>query len=337
MPYIKKLVIENACQFKDETMEYMIDKATQLQFLQLYAANLVSDKMWHKLFQVRGQNFETVKLQWLDASFDDEAVHELAVNCTNLKRLKFKLCRKISAKGVECIAKIPTLEHLSLELSHEVLCEQLIQLIRSVGPNLRTLSLERFADADDDLLATIHTVCHKLSKLRFSANDVCTDAGFTALFTDWANPPLEFADLNGTRDVDNTRPDGPQEPNGLASEGFKALMAHSGELLKHLNISSCRHISHSAFCSVFDGERQYPALLDIDLSFCGAVDTFIVAGIFKSCPALQKLIAFGRFKVEDVVVPAGIVLIGVPNAHDAIEQHGENRYSVDEALGAMMD
>ena len=35
------------------------------------------------------------------------------------------------------------------------------------------------------------------------------------------------------------------------------------------------------------------------------------------------MIAFGCFRIENVTVPKGVALIGVPKAHDAIEQFGD--------------
>jgi DNA repair protein RAD7 len=100
-------------------------------------------------------------------------------------------------------------------------------------------------------------------------------------------------------------------------------MSHSGSRLEFLDISSCRHISHATFTEVFDGTRQYPHLGEINLSFCPVVDTAIVAGVFRSCPNIKKVVTFGCFQVADVLVPRGIVLIGAPKAQDQIEQFGE--------------
>jgi len=257
-------------------------------------------------------------------------------HCPNISRLKLELCRRIGQPAVEAIAEMPNLEHVSLQIGREVDNGALLKLIASRGEHLRTLSLEKFLDADDVVLEAIHRLCRKLSKLRFSENDTATDAAFTALFTDWANPPLNFVDFNSTRDIDNNNADGPEKPTGLASNAFRALMTHSGSALRHLDISSCRHIDLPAFIDVFNGSLMYPDLEHINVSFCNKVDTTVVAGIFKSCPNLKKLVAFGCFDVADVVVPRNIALIGVPTAQDAIEQYGVG-IDVEEALGRMID
>ena len=174
------------------------------------------------------------------------------------------------------------------------------------------------------MLDTIHNTCRKLQKFRFTETHECSDAGYVKLFSEWANPPLIYIDLNSLRDMDNANPDGPgEEPIGLASAGFREMMVHSGSRLEFLDIASCRHISHEAFTDVFDGVRQYSHLREINLSFCPVVDTQIVAGIFRSCPHIEKVVTFGCFLVEDVVVPRGIVLIGAPRAGDQLEQFGD--------------
>ncbi|KAL9079008.1 MAG: hypothetical protein Q9157_002065, partial [Trypethelium eluteriae] len=232
----------------------------------------------------------------------------------------------MGASSIQGLASLPagTLRHLSLHTTQEVPPGVLVSLIQHHGPHLETLSLERFVDADDSVLATIHEHARHLRKLRFSDNDLVTDAAYASLFASWANPPLHTIDLSSTRDIDNNNPTGPEDsPVGLASAGFTALMAHSGPALRHLDVASCRHISHAAFAAAFDPadiKCRYPELRSVNISFCNTVDTGIVAGIFRCAPRLEKVVAFGCFKIEDVSVPRGITLIGVPRAQDAIER-----------------
>lgn len=314
----------------------MLDRCHNLRHLQLYAANLVSDDGWNKLFRQAGEKLEVVKLSWLDAAFDDSSVREMVRGCPNLSRLKLKLCRRIGEDAVVAISDIANLEHLSLLMSKQVSNNALIELVSKRGSSLRTLSLEKFMDADDAFFTAIHNTCKQLSKLRVTENDTATNAAFVALFTEWSNPPLSFIDFNSNRDVDNNNPDGPELAIGLATTGFKAMMAHSGPGLKHLDISSCRHIELSAFMDVFNGSNNYPALEYINVSFCNRIENTVIAGIFRSCPKLKKLVAFGCFDIQDVVVPRNITLIGVPRAQDAIEQHGVG-IDVDEALQRMVE
>jgi len=327
-PTVKKLSLRNCCQFKDSNVDYMIEKGKHLEEIQLLGANLVANDKWIELFIARGQDLKALKVEWLDAAFDDQAIEALSTFCPNLERLKIERCKKLGEDSIDAIARMEHLQHLTLRFYSEIPHQKLINLITSVGANLRTLCLEHFLDAsnepNDAVLETIHNTCTKLRKFRFTENNECSDAGYVNLFSNWSNPPLYYADINSTRDMDNTNPDGPDdEPIGLASNGFRELMAHSGSRLEFLDISSCRHISHEAFAEVFDGNKQYPHLAEINLSFCPVVDTQIIAGIFRSCPSIKKVVTFGCFQVEDVVVPRGIVLIGAPKAQDQIEQFGE--------------
>ncbi|KAF2748941.1 RNI-like protein [Sporormia fimetaria CBS 119925] len=328
VPNIRKLALRNCCQFKDSNMEYMIEKAQRLTDIQLLGANLVSNDKWIDLFIARGHDLKSLKVEWLDAAFDDQAVEALVTFCPNIERLKIERCKQLGVESIDALTRLHKLQHLTLRFFQEVPIERVINLIGHVGANLRTLCLEHFLDGSDEpndnILEAIHTTCHKLEKFRFTENHECTDQGYTNLFTGWANPPLRYADVNSTRDLDNANPEGPQDnPVGLATNGFLALMQHSGSALEFLDISSCRHIGYEAFAHIFDGEKQYPRLQEINLSFCPVVDTQIVAGIFRSCPKIKKVVTFGCFQVMDVVVPSGIVLIGAPKAQDAIEQFGE--------------
>jgi DNA repair protein RAD7 len=320
----------------------LIEKAKSLVDIQLLGANLVANDKWIELFIARGQDLKSLKLEWLDAAFDDQAVEGLTTFCPKIERLKLERCKKLGVDSIDAIARLEHLEHLTLRYYEQIPHEKLIHLITSVGAHLRTLCLEHFLDSSsdptDDVLDAIHNTCRHLRKFRFTENHECTDDGYVNLFSNWSNPPLHYVDVNSLRDLDNTNPEGPEDyPIGLASGGFQALMAHSGSRLEYLDISSCRHISHATFTDIFDGTKQYPHLSEINVSFCPVVDTAIIAGIFRSCPQLKKVVTFGCFEVADVVVPRGIVLIGAPKAQDQIEQFGDTVMEFQEEMQREMD
>lgn len=323
VPNVQNLNLRNAGQFKDEVIDYILERDSHLKNLQLEAANLVTNEKWVQLFMRGGERLESLKLSWLDYSMDDGTFSSVIRHCPNLRRLKVKKCFRLGDAALDAITKLKHLEHLSLRFPTASSSDALAGLVSSIGPSLRTLSLEGFSDADNEVLSNMHMACTQLSKLRFTENDTCTDEGFAALFTEWSNPPLAFIDLSSNRSVDYAAPDGPDEPVGLASDGFEALMNHSGPRLERLDISSCRHITYESFSSIFNGKNQYPFLKEINISFLTKIDTSIVAGMFRSCPQLIKVTAFGCFNVVDVAVPKGVALIGVPNAQDALVKEGD--------------
>lgn len=324
MPLLVHVNLRFAGQMKDKALEYMMERQVKLKHLELDAANLVSDGCWRQLFITLGSQLERLRLSNLDSSLDDETVEIMSRQCPNLRRLKLKQCWKIGDKALVALADLTNLEHLSLDLLQEVKPEHVVNLVEKLGPNLRTLSLQGFHDSDDALLDAIHRRCSRLEKLRLSDNAICTDKGYVSLFSNWSNPPLKFADFSSTRDIDNSNPDGPQDPVGLASQGFVSLMEHSGSRVEKLNISSCRHISRDAFETVFGDGRVYPALKEFDISFQTVMDDFLVTSIFKCCPSMKKLIAFACFKVNNVRVPAGVALLGGLRAQDSIILEGDN-------------
>lgn len=318
MPALTNVNLRFAGQLKDSVIDYMLHRNLEISHLQLDAANLVSDLRWRQVFQKLGRRLETLRLSNLDYSLDDETVEVLCRFCTGLRRLKLHHCWKLSDRSLQAISTLPSLEYLSLNLVQETKSENLLELVSKVGPKLRTLSLQGFPHADDTLLGVIHEKCRFLSKLRFSDNSVCTDKGFTKLFEKWPNTPLVFVDLSSTRDVDNTNPDGPKDAVGLASNGFIALMGHSGSTIQKLNIASCRHISYAAFEEVFAEGKSYPNLKEMDVSFHTVMDDYLVGRIFRSCPAIQQLVAFACFSVRQARIPQGVSLIGGLHAQDPI-------------------
>lgn len=325
----------------------MLEKSRQVTFFQLYGANLITDKMWQTFFAQYGHKLRTLRLQWLDASFTDETLDTMVANCPNLEQLKLKYCRKLTSAFVPSLQRFKKLTALSLRFSHSPDSQELIPLIQSLGPNLRTLSLENCMEVDDELVDAIRGSCSRLSKFRLSGIENITDAALVSMFSSkrkaksstdgTAVPSLVHVDLSSARDMDYNNPDGPlDDPIGLSSSAFKALMMHSGSTLRTLDMASCRHVSHGALCDAFGPrDRAYPELESINVAFCSGVDTAVIRGIFASCPKIKKIIAFGCFKIEDVVVPAGVALIGVPRAQEVIEKVGEAGVDLDKALSFM--
>ncbi|KAL4794153.1 hypothetical protein BDV19DRAFT_390431 [Aspergillus venezuelensis] len=310
MPALTSVNLRFAGQLKDRVIDYMLERDLKIKHLELDAANLVSDTRWRQIFQKLGNNLETLRLSNLDFSLDDETVEIMCKSCPSLRRLKLSQCWKMSDCSLQAISTLVSLEHLSLNMIKDTNPENLLELVSKIGSNLRTLSLQGFPLADDALLELIHDKCRHLSKLRFSDNSTCTDKGFTKLFDNWSNSPLEIVDLSSTRDVDNSNPDGPTDATGLASHGFVALMRHSGSTVRKLNIASCRHISYAAFEEVFAEGKTYPNLKEVDVSFHAVMDDYLMGHIFRSCPAMQHVIAFACFNVREAQVPKGVSLIG---------------------------
>ena len=320
MPNIRKIDLRCAGQFKDEVIDYIMWRDIPIEDLRLDAANLISNQKWIEYFSYGGHRLRSIKLVSLDYAMDDEACVQLVRSCPNLQRIKLRKCFKIGDNALKTLAELKSLEHLSLQFNNSTSSDTLVHLISALGPKLRTLSLEDLVDADDKVLAIIRSRCSKLTKLRFCGNDQCTDAGLKNAFLDSANPPLTFVDLSNTRDVNYEAPDGPDEPNGLASAGFEALMEHSGSSLEVLNIRSCRHISQESLSRVFDEKQRYPMLKEIDISFVPAFNTAQVVSMIECCPSLRKISAFACFNVTNIAVPAGLALIGVPDAQLSIVQ-----------------
>jgi len=321
MPRLTRLNLRFTTPMKDPIFEYMMDRDMEIKDLHLDGPNLVTDACWRQLFMKLGHRFQSLKLWNLDDAFDDETAKVMCNHCPNLQRLKLKFLYKTGNGTLEAISTLKFLEHLSLQFLKETETDpkHLLEIITSAGPRLKTLSLEEFEFADDSLLQLIHEQCHSLTKLRLTKNCTFTDKGLAALFTNWSNNALTYVDMNSLRDVDMTNPNGPEEPIGLASAGFVALMEHSGWKIQHLNIASCRHISYQAFEQVFAEGKVYPDLKYLDISFSPVVDDYLAQCIFRSCPVLQRLVVFACFKIRDIHIPRELAVIGTVGANLKID------------------
>ncbi|OQE14617.1 hypothetical protein PENSTE_c034G05345 [Penicillium steckii] len=319
MPDLTKLNLRFVTPMKDHIFHYMIENNESIRDLHLDSPNLVTDECWRQVFTKIGPRLQSLKLWNLNAAFDDETAQVMCDNCTGLERLKLKYVEKIGDETLTAISSLKTLKYLSLCLLRETEPEPLLQIISSIGSNLQSLSLEDFKNADDRLLQSIHDNCHQLVKLRLTNNDLITDSAIASLFRNWANPALSYVDFHGLRDVDMSNPAGPPDPVGLASDGFIALMEHSSSKIESLNIASCRHISCDAYETVFAENKQYPHLKELDISFNGNVNDYIAQRILACCPALTKFVVFGCFKIQDLKVPRGVVVVGTVRAKLSVE------------------
>ncbi|KAI0391279.1 RNI-like protein [Xylariaceae sp. FL0594] len=314
VPKLKRLKLRNAIQFTDNVMDYLNTRSISLESLDIHGANLLTKDKWTHFFTNKGRDLHEFKVQYTDKHFDDDVVKALADNCSELNRLKICHNQFLSDQGIKHIARMNQLVHVSLQTLKKTTTESYIDIIKDLGPQLETFSIEKVDHVDDRLLDAIHMNCTNLSKLRITESRFMTDAGFTRLFRDWKNKPLSYLDLQKCRYVDAARPRVNEHQVGLCSEGFEALMEHSGKGLRYLNVHACRNISRATFEKVFGEDKVYPLLRHLEISFCEEVNDFVVGLIFRSCPAVKEVNVFGCMKVKDVRVPRGKILVGVPNA-----------------------
>lgn len=342
---LRKLTLHNAYQFKDQNVTCMIEKLEYLTDLRIYAPNLVNPGMWEKLFARMGKKLHTLKLKWMDDTFQDKQVKKMVQCCPNLTRLKLGDLSHLGPDSIVAISEFRKLEHLSLDFRKDVDNALLADLIKSVGAKLQTLSLRSFVDIDADVLQAIHATCRALTKLRITPCGAATDAAWADLFApSWRNPPLRRLHLSSARDVDNQNPDGPADaPVGVAGAAFAAILRHSAKGLERLDLASCRHVPPAALLAALapDALRAemdpdtgedvvrapavlLPRLREADLSFVQHVDDVVLAGLFRAAPLLEKVALFGCFGVtSDVVVPRGVVVIGAPCLEtEGIEMYG---------------
>lgn len=312
-PTVKYLKLKSAVQFKNKVMDHLLETSIFLEKLSLHGSNLVDDERWDRFIKEKGSHLKTFQLHYTDGHFGDDQLELLPKYCPDLTRLKIVHNQKVTDKGLSHLSQLSSLEHLTIGIYGRTTAAPYVEIIEGIGSGLRTLCIDK-ADIDDSVLKAIHENCQNVQKLRLSDNEIMTDEGFSKLFTDWNNPPLTHINLHKCRHIDSNEPRENSDGIGFSSLGFEALMAHSGKTLRKVDINSCRHISKEAFENVFAANKKYVDLTFMDVSFCQAVDDFVVGCIFRSCPNIKTLVVCGNFGVRNVRVPKGKILIGVPTA-----------------------
>lgn len=322
-PNLRRLKIRCGIQFKDEVMDYLLSRDIFLESFYLHGANLLSEEKWHEFFQAKGSYLKGLQVYYTDKHFGDECITKIKEHCPNIVRLKVENNQALTDVGVQAIGELTSLEHVGLQLQTKTSSASYVKAISQIGSKLQTLSLKIVPAVDDEVLRSIKEHCRHLTKLRITDSEHLTDQGFVDLFTGWANPPLHFVDFQKCRQLDATHPRENPDSIGLCSEGFKALMAHSGGKLRYLNVHACRHISREAFEEVFNENANYPELKHLEISFCEDVNDFVLGSIFRACPNIREVNIFGCMKVKQVRVPRGVILVGVPNAQGMIMEGTE--------------
>ncbi|KAI0168233.1 hypothetical protein BJ166DRAFT_480492 [Pestalotiopsis sp. NC0098] len=318
VPFLRAIKIRNGIHFKDNVMQYLTTRNVNLEGISIHGANLLSEDTWLAYLKAKGSHLKSLQIYYTDKHVGDDMMERLHDLCPNLERLKISGNQKVTDQGVEHLAKLKGLRHLSLDLRSYTKTESYVKVIKSIGSTLETFSIKEVPDVDDRLLDAIHQECRSLSKLRITASEVMTDAGFARLFTDWKNKPLSFVDFRKARFLDANTPRGNPHQVGFCSEALRGLMLHSAKSIRHVNVHGCRHISKETFEDVFSAEKEYTEMKKMEISFCVEVTDFIVGSIFRSCPNLRELNVFGCMKVAEVRVPRNKILVGVPNAHGMI-------------------
>ncbi|KAK4138754.1 RNI-like protein [Trichocladium antarcticum] len=318
VPGLKKLKIRNGIHFKDSVMDYLISRHIELETFYIHGANLLSETKWKEFLHAKGTSLRSLQVYWTDKHFTDDVLAVLPATCPSLTRLKVCHNQQVTGTGITAIAQIPTLRHLSLDLRNEAHSDIYVDLVARIGAGLQTLSLTRVPGLDNTVLDAIHTHCRALEKLRVTDSEEVTDAGFARLFAGWANPGLRFVDVQKCRQLDAAHPRANPDGLGFCSDGFRALMAHSGTTLAQLNVHGCRGIGAAALEEVFAPDKVYEAMVKLEVSFCEEVTDFVVGSIFRCCPELRELNVFGCMKVRNVRVPRGKILVGVPNARGMV-------------------
>lgn len=312
-PNLERVDLDCAGQFKNEVLDFVSGHPLlPLTAFHLGAPNLITDESWRNFFASKGANLKSFETNYCDGHFDDETVASLVEHCTQLQSLKLTHMWKPTARSIECLAGLRQLRHLTLARPfNPIPSAAMVSVIESVGHQLETLVLDDFAELDDQVLEAIHAHCRRLSKLRLEHNERFTDRALEGLFRGWANHGVTELSFWGCRDVCADDPTGNVHGRGMCGEAFKAMMAHSRSRLRVLDVTSCRHIPHAALLEVFANDAiSYPQLEHVNLSFVGAVDEAILAGLFRACPRLQRVEVFGCFGVADAVPPRGVFLVG---------------------------
>ena len=213
--------------------------------------------------------------------FDIECMRVLVENCANLKELRLKEVGQLSDEFLECLKPLGgqlTYLDLSYPGKDDALTERaLIDFLEVVGGTLDHLDLSGNVDITDAVLFQgIKPHVLSLSSLVLANTPELTDAGVGEFFGNWKAPSLSALDMS-RNDL-------------LADAALKALVAHSGADLTHLNINGWKSVSEDALKLI---PRTATALKKLDVGWCRAVDDWFVKSVLERCEDIEEIKVFG--------------------------------------------
>ncbi|KAI0713902.1 RNI-like protein [Earliella scabrosa] len=232
--------------------------------------------------------------------FDIECMRVLVENCANLKELRLKEVGLLSDEFLECLKPLGgqlTYLDLSYPGKDDALTERaLIDFLEVVGGTLDHLDLSGNVDITDAVLFQgIKPHVLSLSSLVLANTPELTDAGVGEFFGNWKAPSLSALDMS-RNDL-------------LADAALKALVAHSGADLTHLNINGWKSVSEDALKLI---PRTATALKKLDVGWCRAVDDWFVKSVLERCEDIEEIKVFGcGHLTENCARKRGVSMLGL--------------------------
>ncbi|EGG02145.1 uncharacterized protein MELLADRAFT_78849 [Melampsora larici-populina 98AG31] len=338
-PHLQHLTLNFCGHLDGEVLTTYARRFSKLRELDLFGPYLVRREAWLELFSIwsqptqrpalpdpateesqaeldlalspRGPEITVFRLKQ-SPRFNLECVKALGDTCKNLTDLRLDdiglfndQCLKILSE-----ANFPNLKQLSIAnagilngATGGILTDDgILQLLKSVGPNLEELDISQNKLLTDKILSDgLGTYCRKIRKLNLAELQQLTPKGVKELFDMWKKvraSKLESLNLSRCIRIDN--------------DALLSILNHTGSDLKYLDLNSVDELRAEALEVL---PKKAPNLVELDFSFVRDVDDFLIKDCLDKMPNLKSLFVYGNNRVSDLCPSrAGVSIRGQERA-----------------------
>ncbi|KAI9505466.1 hypothetical protein BX070DRAFT_188369 [Coemansia spiralis] len=340
-PNVTSLDLEYCGRMSSQNLLDMARNLTQLKYVRLDGAFVVSDKAWAMFFRTMGERLQSFKIKY--TGFGPGAMRALVTHCTALHELQVSECIDFDDSCLAMLAApitdheepLSKLERLNLSRPYKPMSNQTaMRVVETLGSQLCVLDFAGFKDIEDDfLLQALDKNCGRLQELHLSeCNSISSDA-FAEFFARQRHKRATSAGhaADGKRSNGLTRV-GLDKCYMLTDLVIQELVLYSGATLRWLNLNSVddnltMHGLLALAGKIYrpppeqDGHRGGPELVDetsgcvlleeIDLSWVHCASDTVLDMVLSKCTKLAQIKTYG---CSDVTAFAptrpGLVYIG---------------------------
>ncbi|KAG0380898.1 hypothetical protein BGX24_003372 [Mortierella sp. AD032] len=295
-PNLRSLKLKLCGRITNEVMDYYIEHLTKLASLTLIGPILIIEPTYIKLFEIIGERFEKFELKG-SSRFSLKAIKALCDNCPNITHLRLGDCNLMDDEWLGPIAGLTKLKSLRIRNPEpdKLTTSAVVKLIQAVGSGLEELELKGCDGLMDEVLVdAIRPSCVRVERLNLSGCEELTTEGVETLFKDWTvNPGLTYLNLENCV--------------MLKDEALMAVTEHSGATLEDLNMSGMDEITKDALQTL----TRCVHLVDLNVSWCRAVDDDIMEQLVEAAPRLAKVTVWGDHRLTECCTSRnGLKIVG---------------------------
>ncbi|KAK9480544.1 hypothetical protein V1514DRAFT_325695 [Lipomyces japonicus] len=298
-PSLESLNLSMCGQLTDDVVDYYIEKLNNLHAVSFNGAFLITFNCWIKFFKRFGKQLTKFHIG-NTFRFNHACLEALVEHAADtLQDVSFNRVNSLKPEDVSLLVKLSHLESLQISYMKDTLQndDDIIDILKRVGPQLVSLNLDDCGDLSDKVLVDgIRPYCSNLQNLSLALGDGFTSDGFQGLFTEW--------EINhGLINVNFSR------CSNVGDEGIQAFIQHSAKTIVILNLNSVYPLTSSTFQLLASSDCEF--LSQLDVGFLKTIGDEEIEFLAERCKSLQLIEAYGDNRITELAkIRRGVKLVG---------------------------